>query len=55
MMDTRCRVWKLYQARCLLCDWSGEVTGDGPLAARDAREHRGSEEHKRNLAERGRE
>lgn len=45
-----CRVWRLYQARCLLCDWYEEVTSIPSEAARGAQIHRSSEEHKRNLA-----
>ena len=50
-MATDCRVWEMYQARCLLCDWSEEATGDRGSAAYGARVHRESEEHRRRLRE----
>jgi hypothetical protein len=50
-MATDCRVWDLHQARCLLCDWADEVTGDRASAAYDARVHRASAEHKQKLRE----
>lgn len=51
-MRTGCRVWQLYQARCLLCDWEGEITGSSSSTAWDARAHRDSNEHQRELADR---
>ena len=51
-MNTDCRVQELYQARCSLCAWSGEVTGVRAPASYDARVHRASDEHKAKLAER---
>ena len=48
-MTTACRVWSMYQARCLLCDWNGEVTGDPEAAADDARDRRRTDEHRGNL------
>jgi hypothetical protein len=51
-MSTDCRVWNLHQARCLLCDWSSEVTGDAGSAASDASMHRTSSEHIAKLRER---
>ena len=52
-MATRCRVWAMYQARCLLCDWMGEIWGYGDrrAAADDARDHRSSDEHRAKLRE----
>ena len=52
MTGTECRVWRMYQARCLLCGWAEEVTGDPAAAAYGARDHRAGEEHKENLRER---
>jgi hypothetical protein len=52
MAATDCRVWHLYQARCLLCDWSEEVTGDPGGAAYGASVHRASSEHLARLRER---
>jgi hypothetical protein len=49
---TPCRVWTIYQARCLLCGWYEEVTGDPAAAAYSAKLHRAGEEHKENLRER---
>jgi hypothetical protein len=51
-MTTSCRVWHLHQARCQLCGWSGEVTGDAAAAAWDARDHRAGPEHQQRLRER---
>jgi hypothetical protein len=45
-MRLRYRVWLMFQARCLDCDWAGEVHGESGPAAHDAREHRQSPEHK---------
>ena len=47
-----CRVWTIYQARCLLCGWSEEVTDDPAAAAYSAKLHRAGEEHKENLRDR---
>ena len=52
MSRSKCRVWEIYQARCLLCGWSGETTSDQAEAADDAREHRLSDEHVSQLASR---
>jgi hypothetical protein len=41
----------MYQARCLLCDWAGEITGNKTEAADDAREHRSGEEHRQAVRE----
>jgi hypothetical protein len=49
---TPCRVWAMYQARCLPCDWAGELTGSSGEAATDARHHRATPEHKQRLRER---
>ncbi len=51
-MSTSCRVWTMHQARCSLCQWSGEITDDAQSAARDARDHRRSDEHKNRVASR---
>ena len=48
-MPTSCRVWAMYQARCLLCNWRGEITADPASAAYDARDHRRTQEHRDNL------
>lgn len=53
-MPTSCRVWATYQARCILCNWSGEVTGDREDAADDASDHRRTQEHRDNLKGKGR-
>jgi len=53
-MTTSCRVWAMYQARCLLCDWSGEVQADSEGAAYEARDHRRTQEHRDNLKGKGR-
>lgn len=50
-MTTSCRVWHLYHPRCMLCEWSGELTNQREGAAYDARAHRASPEHKRKLRE----
>jgi len=52
-MTTPCRVWAIYQARCLLCDWSGELQGDREGAADDARDHRRTQEHRGKLKGKG--
>jgi hypothetical protein len=47
-MSTPCRVWQMFQARCLLCEWdSPAIYGvDGSSdAADDAVAHRASPEH----------
>lgn len=49
-MASYCRVWHMHQARCTLCDWSGEVVADSASAAYDARVHRRSPEHKNRVA-----
>ena len=50
-MTTACRVWAMYQARCLLCGWSGEIQAAQKDAADDARHHRSTQEHRDNLKE----
>jgi len=50
-----CYVWHMHQARCLLCDWSGEVSGVAAEAASEVREHRASAEHQARLRERRKE
>lgn len=53
-MSSPCTVWHIYQARCLLCNWSAEVTGVASYAAQEAADHRASDYHKRQLKERRR-
>jgi hypothetical protein len=49
-MGTDCRVWTMYQARCLLCEWSSDIlTGDPGEAAGEARYHRQTPEHRKRL------
>lgn len=49
MGKSACTVWKMFQARCLLCAWFGEVHGDPGTAADDAREHRRTDQHRSKL------
>jgi hypothetical protein len=51
-MPTPCRVWHLHQARCLMCDWAGEITSDPADAAYDAYLHRRTLDHQARLATR---
>jgi len=60
-MSQECRVWNMYQARCMLCPsddpdtggpWSGEIHGSSGAAASDAAEHRATGEHKRRVTQR---
>jgi hypothetical protein len=42
-----CRVWRIFQARCLTCDWNGEMTSDRREATADARAHRATIDHRK--------